>query len=63
MVPKDPEEYERLIAAVDRERFAVHMDLANWITSPEKYFNNEDFMEKCFDKLGSHIKSLSLIHI
>ena len=57
MVPKDPEEYERLITAVDRERFAVHMDLANWITSPEKYFNNEDFMEKCFDKLGSHIKS------
>lgn len=33
------------------------MDLANWITSPYKYFNNGEFMEQCFAAFGSLIKS------
>jgi len=57
MAPANPEEYAALLAEVDRKHFGVHMDLANWITSPEKYFGNEAFMETCFDRLGSYIKS------
>lgn len=57
MVPAGPEQYLRLLEEVNRERFAVHMDLANWITSPDRYFNNREFMEQCFAMLGDRIKS------
>jgi sugar phosphate isomerase/epimerase len=60
MVPMGPDEYLRLIKDVDREHFAVHMDVFNWITTLERYFNNEDFMEECFVKLGPYIKSCHL---
>ena len=33
-----PHEYLKLIHDVDRERFAMHMDVFNWITTPERYF-------------------------
>lgn len=60
MIPSDPDEYLRLIQAVDRERFAVHMDLCNWITSPRKFFFSGEFAAECFAKLGSFIKSCHL---
>lgn len=60
MVPMGPDEYLRLIKDVDREHFAVHMDVFNWITTLDRYFNNEDFMEECFVKLGPYIKSCHL---
>lgn len=66
MVPSDPDEYLKLIEAVDRDRFAVHLDVVNMITSPKKYFFNEDFIEECFTKLGDkirscHVKDINLI--
>lgn len=60
MYPMGPREYLRLIEEVDREHFAVHMDVFNWITSPKRYFYHEEFMEECFDKLGPYIKSCHL---
>ncbi|MDR1599168.1 MAG: sugar phosphate isomerase/epimerase [Oscillospiraceae bacterium] len=60
MLPRNPEEYLRLIKAVDRERFAVHMDLANWMTSAEKLFGSGDFANECFDALGGYIRSCHL---
>ncbi|MFI3214294.1 MAG: TIM barrel protein [Eubacteriales bacterium] len=60
MIPMNPDQYLKLIADVDRERFAVHMDVVNWITSPEKYFLNTSFIEECFAKLGDRIKSCHL---
>lgn len=60
MYPSDPTEYLQLLEAVDRPRFAVHMDFFNWITSPKKYFFHEEFMEECFDLLGKNIKSCHL---
>lgn len=60
MYPMGPDEYLKLIHDVDRERFAVHMDVFNWITTPERYFYHEDFMEECFRKLGPHIRSCHL---
>jgi sugar phosphate isomerase/epimerase len=55
--PDSPESYLRLIKAIDRDRFAVHLDPANMINSPERYFRNADFIRECFRLLGPHIRS------
>lgn len=60
MYPMDPDQYVRLIEDVNRDRFAVHMDLCNWIISPEKYFLQDEFMDECFEKLGPFVKSCHL---
>jgi len=57
MYPTGPDEYLRLIEDVALDRFAVHMDVFNWMTTAQRYFFNEEFMEECFDKLGKYIKS------
>lgn len=60
MFPTGPDEYRKLLEAVDRDRFAVHMDVFNWITTPRRYFFHEEFICECFDKLGNDIKSCHL---
>lgn len=57
MVPSSPEEYIHLIEDVARDRFAVHMDIINMISTPERFFFPEEFMEKTFGLLGSRIRS------
>ncbi len=57
MYPTGPEEYLKLIEEVNRERFAVHLDGINMINSAERYFNAEEFLDKCFDLLGDKIRS------
>lgn len=60
MFPTGPDEYLQLLESVGRDRFAVHMDIFNWINTPRRYFFNEDFISECFEKLGNHIKSCHL---
>ncbi len=61
MYPISPDEYLHLIEDVGRDRFAVHMDIFNWITTPYRYFFNEEFMEEVFEKLWPlHKESLIL---
>lgn len=60
MHPTGPEEYLRLIEDVQRERFAVHMDIINMINTPQRYFFSEKFVEHCFNLLGERIKSCHL---
>ena len=60
MYPMGPDEYLQLIKDVNRDKFKVHMDIFNWITTPSRYFANEEFMEECFAKLGSYIVSCHL---
>lgn len=55
--PHTPDAYVRLLKAIDRERFAVHLDPVNMVTSPEIYFNNGEMIKECFKKLGPYIKS------
>lgn len=57
MIPLNPSQYLKLIKDVNRKHFAVHMDVINWITSVEKYFFNEKFMDEIFNTLGDNIKS------
>ena len=57
MYPDSVDSYVRLIEAIDRDRFAVHLDPANLISSPQRYFGNADLIRECFEKLGPSIKS------
>jgi sugar phosphate isomerase/epimerase len=55
--PYSPDSYLRLINAIDRKGFSVHLDPVNMITSPEIYFRNGAMIRECFTKLGPYIKS------
>ena len=55
--PDCPDSYLRLIKAIDREEFAVHLDPVNFVSSPQLYFKNGELIRECFEKLGPVIKS------
>ncbi|MFN8686031.1 MAG: sugar phosphate isomerase/epimerase family protein [Acidobacteriota bacterium] len=55
--PDTPDSYLRLIKAIDRKGFAVHLDVCNAVNSPEKFYNNAALIGECFRKLGPFIKS------
>ncbi len=55
--PDSADSYLRLIHAVDRKGFAVHIDIVNVINSPVKYYRNGDLIREWFMKLGPYIKS------
>ncbi len=57
MIPSSPREYTRLIDAVDRERFGVHLDVINMVNCPQRYFFGEEFVDECIDVLGDRIRS------
>lgn len=56
-LPDSPEHYLKMIKAVDRKAFAVHLDPCNLINSPEKFYRNTDLLNDCFEKLGRWIVS------
>lgn len=60
MIPSSPDEYLRLIEDVNRPQFGTHLDVVNMITSPERYFFNERFLDECFAKLKGTICSCHL---
>jgi sugar phosphate isomerase/epimerase len=57
MYPDSPESNLELIRAIDRERFAVHLDPVNIVCSPQRYFNNAGLLRECFELLGPYIRS------
>ena len=60
MIPSSPDECLRLLEDVDRPEFATHLDVVNMITSPQRYFFNDDFLRECFSKLKGTIVSCHL---
>ena len=56
-IPDGPESYLKLIKAVDRPGFGVHLDPCNMINSPERFYNTTALINECFDKLGPWIVS------
>jgi sugar phosphate isomerase/epimerase len=56
-LPDGPDSYVRLIHAVDRSVFAVHLDVCNVINSPERFYNSKAVIEECFRKLAPWIVS------
>lgn len=57
LLPDGPEEYLRLIKAIDRKAFAAHFDPVNIISSPRRYYFNSEFIKLSFALLGDHIVS------
>ncbi len=55
--PDSPESYLRLIEAVQRERFAVHLDPVNLVNSPRQFYHTGQLLRESFARLGSHIRS------
>ena len=55
--PTGPDEYLKLLKAVDRKAFAVHLDVCNVINCPERMYNNGAVIRECFQKLGPWIAS------
>jgi len=56
-LPDGPDAYLKLIRAVDRSGFAVHMDVCNGINSPAKFYRSGEFIAECFRTLGPWIVS------
>jgi sugar phosphate isomerase/epimerase len=56
-IPDGPESYRRLVRAVDRKAFGVHIDVCNGINSPERYYRSADFTAECFRTLGPWVVS------
>ena len=57
MYPDSVDCYERLLQAIDRPAFAVHLDPVNLVNSPSKYYRSGDLIRECVQKLGPHIRS------
>jgi sugar phosphate isomerase/epimerase len=56
-VPDSAESYIRLIHAVDRKAFGVHIDVCNVINSPQRFYDNGPFIRETVAKLGPWILS------
>jgi sugar phosphate isomerase/epimerase len=56
-IPDTPDSYLRLLKAIDRKGFGVHLDVCNMINSPDKFWNNTRLINEAFDKLGPWIAS------
>jgi sugar phosphate isomerase/epimerase len=57
IAPDSADSYLRLIRAIDRKQFGVHLDPVNTINSPERIFRTGPLLKECFEKLGPHIRS------
>ena len=57
LLPDEPEVYLRLVEAIDRPGFGVHLDPVNIIANPKDYYDSGALLRACFDRLGPHILS------
>jgi sugar phosphate isomerase/epimerase len=56
-IPDSPDSALKLLKAVDRPAFAVHLDPCNLINSPTRFYRSTELLNECFDKLGPWIVS------
>jgi len=55
--PDSVDSYVKLIKAIDRKQFGVHLDPVNLVVSPQVYYKNGEMISEAFAKLGPNIKS------
>ena len=55
--PRGLDGYLQLIKAIDRKAFGVHLDVCNGIDSPDRFYNNAEYIGECFRKLGQWVLS------
>lgn len=56
-LPDNADNYLKMIRAIDRKAFGVHLDPCNAVNSPSKFYGNAALLDECFDKLGPWIVS------
>jgi sugar phosphate isomerase/epimerase len=56
-LPDSPESCVKLVKAVQRPAFGVHLDPCNLVNSPERFYRNTALLNECFDKLGQWMVS------
>lgn len=56
-LPNDADSCLKFIKAIDRPAFAAHIDIANIINSPERFYQNTALINDTFKKLGKWIVS------
>jgi sugar phosphate isomerase/epimerase len=56
-LPDSPDSYLKMVQAVDRPAFGVHLDPCNLINSPARFYRNAELLNECFDKLGPWVVS------
>jgi sugar phosphate isomerase/epimerase len=56
-VPDSADSYVKLLKAVDRKAFSVHVDVCNIINSPQRFYNNAAVIQEVFQKLGKWVSS------
>jgi sugar phosphate isomerase/epimerase len=57
-LPDSPDACLRMLKAVDRKGFAVHLDPCNLVNSPERYYRSSDLLRECYARLGPHVASV-----
>jgi sugar phosphate isomerase/epimerase len=57
-LPDSPEACLRMVKAVDRKAFAVHLDPCNLVHSPARYYASSDLVRECYRKLGPLVASV-----
>jgi sugar phosphate isomerase/epimerase len=56
-LPDSVECYLKMLKAVGRDAFAVHLDPCNLVNSPDRFHRNTDLLNDCFDRLGPWVVS------
>jgi sugar phosphate isomerase/epimerase len=57
-LPDSPDACLKMIEAVDRKAFAVHLDPCNLVNSPDRYYRSSEVIRECYRKLGPRIASV-----
>jgi sugar phosphate isomerase/epimerase len=57
VIPDTPDSFLKLVLAIDRPEFGVHLDPVNMINSPKSYYENAELLEESFEKLGKWLVS------
>jgi len=57
VIPDSADSYLKLIEAIDRPMFGVHLDPVNLINCPARYYGNAELLRECFSKLNPWIVS------
>lgn len=56
-LPDGPDSYLKFIKAIDRPAFGAHVDIANILNSPDRFYNSKAVIDETFRKLGRWITS------
>jgi len=57
-LPDSPDAALRLVEAVDRDVFSIHLDPCNLVNSPTRYYRSSDVVRECYEKLGPLVASV-----